>query len=370
MRNLIAMAAIGLLLAGCGGLSGPRSGSETSGFGKTRGYYKVGAPYQVNGVWYYPRVDFGYDETGTASWYGEAFNGKPTANGETFDLTQVSAAHKTLQLPSVVEVTNLQNGRALKVRVNDRGPFAGDRIIDLSRRAAQLLGFERAGTAPVRVRVMKEESIKVAEAAMRGDIGRTRIAQDTPTIRTRIAAAAPRPAARAATVPARTGEIGEAAMSAPEPTVSQIAAEPPKPAPVMTLAAADPPRSPAPPSSPREQEERVDQETARRSMWPSLIASARAATNDAASSVGRQTRTVAPSGRIFVQVGAFALAENAHRARARIASLAGTEMARISANGTALYRVRLGPLASETEARSLLGKLAERGIHDARIVGD
>src|SRR4029078_12668998 len=81
-------------------------------------------PYQVNGVWYHPRVDYAYDETGTASWYGEAFDGKPTANGETFDLTQVSAAHKTLQLPSVVEVTNLQNGRALKVRINDRGPFA------------------------------------------------------------------------------------------------------------------------------------------------------------------------------------------------------------------------------------------------------
>ena len=114
---------------------------------------------------------------------------RPTANGETFDLTEVSAAHKTLQLPSVVEVTNLQNGRALKVRVNDRGPFAGDRIIDLSRRAAQLLGFERAGTAPVRVKIIKEESIKVAEAAMRGDIGQIRLAQETRPARTSIAAA-------------------------------------------------------------------------------------------------------------------------------------------------------------------------------------
>ncbi len=151
---------------------------KRAAYGKSRGYYKVGAPYQVNGVWYYPRVDYSYDETGTASWYGEAFNGKSTANGEIFDLTQVSAAHKTLQLPSVVEVTNLQNSRALKVRVNDRGPFAGDRIIDLSRRAAQLLGFERAGTAPVRVRIIKDESIKVAEAAMRGDIGASRLASE------------------------------------------------------------------------------------------------------------------------------------------------------------------------------------------------
>ena len=181
IRNVIVIVTIGLSLVACAGSSGPR---EAGAYGKSRGYYKVGAPYQVNGVWYYPRVDYGYDETGTASWYGEAFNGRSTANGEIFDLTQVSAAHKTLQLPSVVEVTNLQNNRALKVRVNDRGPFAGDRIIDLSRRAAQLLGFERTGTAPVRVRIIKDESIKVAEAAMRGDIGSSRLASEPRSVQT------------------------------------------------------------------------------------------------------------------------------------------------------------------------------------------
>src|SRR5690242_6359919 len=178
VRKLVTMVAIGLSLAACAGSSGRHGGSETSGYGRSRGYYRVGAPYQVNGAWYYPRVDYNYDQTGLASWYGEAFNGRPTANGEIFDLNQVSAAHKTLQLPSVVEVTNLQNNRALKVRVNDRGPFAGDRVIDLSRRAAQLLGFERTGTAPVRVRIIKDESIKVAEAAMRGDIGSSRLASE------------------------------------------------------------------------------------------------------------------------------------------------------------------------------------------------
>ena len=209
IRNVVVIVTIGLSLAACAGSSGPR---EAGAFGKSRGYYKVGAPYQVNGVWYSPRVDYNYDETGTASWYGEAFNGRSTANGEIFDLNQVSAAHKTLQLPSVVEVTNLQNSRALKVRVNDRGPFAGDRVIDLSRRAAQLLGFERAGTAPVRVRIIKDESIKVAEAAMRGDIGSARLASEPRPVQTQLAATRPMPSAIGAAPPSG---IAQAPVAAP-----------------------------------------------------------------------------------------------------------------------------------------------------------
>src|SRR4051794_37158926 len=223
IRTIAAMVAIGLSLAACAGSSGPHRGSDASGFGKSRGYYKVGSPYQVNGVWYSPRVDYNYDDTGTASWYGEAFNGKSTANGETFDLTQVSAAHKTLQLPSVVEVTNLQNGRALKVRVNDRGPFAGDRIIDLSRRAAQLLGFERTGTAPVRVKIVKDESIKVAEAAMRGDIGATRLASEPRSVQVQVAAVGTKPGGVRAAPP-----IGVVAA-----TVAAPAPMPTPPAPVI-----------------------------------------------------------------------------------------------------------------------------------------
>lgn len=116
------------------------------------GVVKIGKPYQVGGVWYYPADIKDYDETGVASWYGPQFHGKSTANGEVFDMNTVSAAHPVLPLPSYVEVTNLSNGRQLVVRVNDRGPFAKGRIIDLSRRAAQLLGFDGEGTVPVRVR--------------------------------------------------------------------------------------------------------------------------------------------------------------------------------------------------------------------------
>lgn len=116
--------------------------------------YKVGAPYQVGGIWYFPREQPGYDETGVASWYGDAFHLKPTANGEVFDKDAPSAAHTTLPLPSLVEVTNLDNGRKLVVRVNDRGPFVDGRIIDLSHEAARQLGYDQAGLARVRVRYL------------------------------------------------------------------------------------------------------------------------------------------------------------------------------------------------------------------------
>lgn len=116
------------------------------------GFQKIGAPYQVGGVWYVPAHEPDYDETGIASWYGNEFHGRPTANGETFDMNVVSGAHPTLPIPSLVEVSNLANGRSLIVRVNDRGPFVGNRLIDLSARGAQLLGFASQGHTNVRVR--------------------------------------------------------------------------------------------------------------------------------------------------------------------------------------------------------------------------
>ena len=122
------------------------------------GDYKVGKPYQIAGVWYYPKVDYDYRVTGIASWYGPGFQGRRTANGEIYDQNQLTAAHPTLPMPSVVRVTNLDNGRAIKVRINDRGPFKNGRIIDLSRRGAQLLGFERKGTARVRVEIDEDSS--------------------------------------------------------------------------------------------------------------------------------------------------------------------------------------------------------------------
>ncbi|MBM3504703.1 MAG: septal ring lytic transglycosylase RlpA family protein [Alphaproteobacteria bacterium] len=118
------------------------------------GIYKVGGPYTINGITYVPRLEPDYDEAGIASWYGSEFHGKPTANGETYDMNDITAAHKTLPLPTYARVTNLENGRSIVVRINDRGPYVQGRIIDLSRRSAQLLGMDRQGTAKVRVRVL------------------------------------------------------------------------------------------------------------------------------------------------------------------------------------------------------------------------
>lgn len=115
---------------------------------------RVGPPYEANGRWYVPTPEPGYAQTGTASWYGPQFNGQRTASGEVFDQDALTAAHPTLPIPSLVQVTNLENGREVIVRVNDRGPFTGERLIDLSRGAAQALDFENAGHARVHVRYL------------------------------------------------------------------------------------------------------------------------------------------------------------------------------------------------------------------------
>ncbi|MDR3435460.1 septal ring lytic transglycosylase RlpA family protein [Telmatospirillum sp.] len=168
MRGKFPPVRVLLLVAGCVLVSACAGTSHTTyavkdGQGNQEGGgYKIGKPYQIGGVWYYPAEDYSYEETGIASWYGPDFHGKFTANGEVFDQNDVTAAHRTLPLPSFVRVTNLDNGRSLVVRVNDRGPFAHSRIIDLSRRSAQLLGIEQQGTARVKVEIMAEESKALA----------------------------------------------------------------------------------------------------------------------------------------------------------------------------------------------------------------
>ena len=119
---------------------------------KGGGSYKVGNPYRIDGALFVPSEDPAYDRVGIASFYSEDFHGRKTANGEIFDMWALTAAHPTLPLPSYAYVTNTTNGRTLLVRINDRGPYARGRVIDLSRASARLLGFEMRGTAVVRVR--------------------------------------------------------------------------------------------------------------------------------------------------------------------------------------------------------------------------
>ena len=142
-----------------------------------RDEFKVGDPYEVNGAWYYPAVDPGYDEVGVASWYGEKFHGRPTANGAIYDMNALTAAHKTLPMPSTVRVTNLDNGRSMLLTVNDRGPFVAGRIIDVSRRAAQLLGFRRKGTVKVRVQIVRDDAPEPLMAAPSGAVSQEPLVQ-------------------------------------------------------------------------------------------------------------------------------------------------------------------------------------------------
>lgn len=180
-RNLLTplVAAVILLLSGC---ASDRLNlgeySQRSIFSAKGSSYKIGKPYKIRGQWYYPAEDYGYSEVGTASWYGEDFHAKYTANGEVYNMHTLTAAHRTLPLPSIVRVTNLENGRSLVLRVNDRGPFAKNRIIDISKRGAQLLGFQNKGTAKVRVEIMAEESKDLKQAILNKT--ETKLAQQLP----------------------------------------------------------------------------------------------------------------------------------------------------------------------------------------------
>ncbi|HUK60107.1 MAG TPA: septal ring lytic transglycosylase RlpA family protein [Stellaceae bacterium] len=273
--------------------------------------YKVGDPYEINGVWYYPAEDLSYDETGIASWYGEDFHGKYTANGETFDLNALTAAHRTLPMPSVVQVTNLENGRTIKLRVNDRGPYLRGRIIDVSRRAAQLLGFEGPGTAKVRVRIVPEDSIQAKLLALAG-----------------------------------TSEANAAPMTAPLPVAPVAAGALPTPAGVR-VAKADlplpPPAQPAPVLTP---------------VGPPPALSEHVA-----------VMPVRPTG-IYVQAGAFSKAENATRLQAKLSNLGDVRVSGTKLNGSELYRVRIGPLPSVSDADQLLDRVVASGLPEARIVVD
>ncbi|MEM6914192.1 MAG: septal ring lytic transglycosylase RlpA family protein [Pseudomonadota bacterium] len=183
-----------LLIAACSTPGGKRAAVPSP-------HVKVGEPYQIGGRWYYPAVDKDYDRVGLASWYGPNFHGKLTANGEIFDQNRLTAAHPTLPLPSIVEVTNQRTGKKIRVRVNDRGPFAHDRILDLSMASARKLDTLDQGVAPVRVRY-------VGDARLSDAI--TRVGQ-----RERGQSLASKPPSRRSPAPQQVAQTG--AASAPEP---------------------------------------------------------------------------------------------------------------------------------------------------------
>jgi len=314
-RWLTLAALVGLaILAACSTSQQTQPTASTAKQG--HGLYKVGKPYQIDGIWYYPKDDWSYDETGIASWYGEQFHGRYTANGEIFDLNGLTAAHHTLPMPSIVQVTNLENGRSLELRVNDRGPFAAGRIVDVSRQAAQLLGFERNGTAKVRVRLLPSESQQAQAVARRNGSeevpgGPVEVAQAAPRTAVDAQPLAPLPGTRAA-APAQTASIAPLKASA-------------EPVPV----AVDPPL------------------TGKVTVGPAK-----------------------PNAQIYIQAGAFAQMDNANRVRQRIAGLGSAQVTAVRVNGSNLFRVRLGPIANVDDADKMLARVLASGLPDARIVVD
>ena len=281
-------------------------GVRTSG--DNTGVFKVGNPYVIAGKRYYPAETYSFSQTGIASWYGPAFHGKPTANGDVFDMYELTAAHKTLQMPSMVRVTNLENGRSLIVRVNDRGPFSKGRIIDLSKRGAELLGFKNKGTARVKVQVLPEESRKVAEMAQRG--------QDTRG--TEVVANENRFIDR--TGPSATPETDYtrvASLNTPEPVSGEMLS-PPGGADIMAAQSIEP-------------------------------------------AAGRVTASSATTGDIFVQAGAFTDPGRAKEMANAVSTLGEARVYPAVVRGQKYYRVRLGPVSSEQGAEMLIGRLEGLG---------
>ncbi len=291
--------------------------------GKTntsQGNYKVGKPYKVMGKWYTPAVDMSYDRTGIASWYGPNFHGKPTANGEIFDQWEVSAAHKTLPIPSIVRVTNLDNGRSLVVRINDRGPFVDDRIIDLSRRSAELLGVIKAGTANVRVQIMPHESRVAAERAKSGGAQLAR-----------------------ADAPIKVDDVSSqpvASQQLPNPTdekeQSKLYIEPAQPASTASNAPV------------------IKQ--------PLMEAPV---TEKAAPAVAE-----VPKAGLYVQAGAFSNPENAERVKQTLQSIGHVSVTPITVSGRELFRVRIGPVADAAQADTLRARVVAAGYDNARTIVD
>ena len=178
----------------------PRIVADGEPIPKGGGTYRVGKPYVVAGQLYVPEENRAYHAEGVASWYGEDFHGRATANGEVFDMNAISAAHPTLPMPCYARVTNLANGRSLIVRVNDRGPYHGNRVIDVSVKAARLLDFHAIGLARVRVDY-------VGQAPLEGEDERMLLAtlrQGAPApAPSRVMVAATRPLVPAAAAPRR-----------------------------------------------------------------------------------------------------------------------------------------------------------------------
>ncbi len=331
---------VGLTAAGLAACSsrpppvGPTSGSSPVSADTSqipgKAVYKVGNPYQINGITYYPVEDYTYDETGIASWYGPGFHAKLTANGEDYDQNDMTVAHRTLPMPSFVRVTNLDNGRVAVFRVNDRGPYARGRIIDISRRGAQLLGFDQAGTARVRVQILADESRQMADAL--------------------------RAQGRVASDPASKGSGTLIARVAPPPNDPKASAAPRSSVAVERLEAPNGVRAAPVPSSPP--------------VNTAPVVGSQPVIQPPPDPTGLAPTTAPKRTQLFVQVAALSSEEGARVLSQRLAGYGRVVIQPVTAaSGQRLQRVRIGPLATVEDGDRTLDDVINRGGYpDARLV--
>ena len=313
---------------------------------KSQGTFKVGNPYVIDGEQYYPRETYSHVETGVASWYGPKFHGKKTANGEIFNKNDLTAAHRTLQIPSIIRVTNLDNGRAVILRVNDRGPFAHNRVLDVSERGASLLGFKNAGTARVKIEVLQEESMRVAQAAKAGhDTRGYEVALNQN--KSRVAAPRPIPSTKPALAgqPYYPSQPTQVVMSDPQPQAVPVSSNPVSSNPV-------PLRKPLP----------VQAEPLSGPTTPATAVYQQVSAN---------TPIPAPlPNNIYVQAGSFSQEQNALSYSNQLTSLGPSKVYLTRVNNQPFFRVRLGPYENREQAQRILTALNESGNKNAVIVLD
>lgn len=341
-------AALALALSACG--TGPQGKPTARSPDDGRGAYKVGKAYDIDGKTYYPAENWNYDETGMASWYGPGFHGRQTASGEIYDQHATSAAHPTLPMPSIVRVTNLANGREVIARVNDRGPFAHNRIIDLSKGAARQIGLDISGTAKVRVQLLTRESEIIKQVALQGG---GRDAQMAAIANLDGSAPSYSPSTAVAAAPITDRSVTVQQVSPPQgPTISQqIAAREP----AQQTAAA---RQPAPV---------VTQQVVTQQVLtpPPAAQPAPAAYPPAYQAFGTSLGNA-----IYVQAGAFSQPENAERLRAQLATMGQAHVMQTSVSGRDFYRVRIGPMASIDAADQIRARVVAAGHGEARVVSE
>jgi rare lipoprotein A len=308
--------------------------------------------YDVFGKRYYVlSSSVGYRERGVASWYGPGFHKERTSTGEPYDMYGMTAAHKTLPLPAYVRVTNLQNGRSVVVRVNDRGPFVGNRIIDLSYTAAAKLDMLRNGTAMVEVRSI-DTSVPPLPPVV--------TASTIPAVSTS-------PAASATPVASSTPVAASASATASTPATAPVAAA----LVIMPLAAAPPATPPAAAPSTA-----VSLAAAPGATTPPAVPPAIAATNAAPEAASASGAAPAAPGftrpTLFIQAGAFSDPANAERLAQK---LRGDNLGKVFVRndviaGRRMYRVRIGPVPDVAEFDRVVAALERAGIGDAHLALD